>query len=68
MLRKVMLTTAAATLAAAPVAAQAAPVRSSSPVAEGEQLKGGLLPIIAAVAFSLLLILLIDSEDEPTSP
>lgn len=68
MLRKLILTTAAAALVAAPVAAQAAPARIGSPVAEDEQLNGALLPVLAAIVFALLLILVVDNPDEPTSP
>ena len=68
MLRKLIMSTAAATLVAAPVIAQAAPVRTSSELAETEELRGALLPVIIAVALGLLLILLVDSSEEPTSP
>jgi hypothetical protein len=70
MLRKLILATAAAALGTASVAAQAAPApaRAASPVAEGEQLGGALLPVLAAAVFALLLVLVIDGSDEPASP
>ena len=68
MLRKLIMSTAAATLVAAPVIAQAAPVRTSSELGETEELRGALLPVIIAVVLGLLLILVVDSSEEPTSP
>ena len=68
MLRKLILATAATALVVTPVAAQAAPVRTGSPVAEEEELGGALLPVIVFVALGLLLILVVDSSEEPTSP
>ena len=72
MLRKLILTTAAAALAAAPVAAQAAqatPARASSPMAQEEQLGGAMWPVLAAVGFALVLLFLLDDDsDNPTSP
>jgi hypothetical protein len=68
MLRKIILTTAAAALVVAPVAAQAAPERVSSPVAETEHASEGLIFALGTAAFALLVLLLADSSDEPTSP
>jgi hypothetical protein len=70
MLRKFILTTAAAALVAAPVAAQAqaAPARAASPVAETEQLSQELLLILGAVSLALLVLIFSDSGDHPTSP
>jgi hypothetical protein len=70
MLRKLILTTAAAALAAMPIVAQAtpAPARTVSPVAGEEELGGALLPVLAAILFAGLLVLVIDGADEPTSP
>ena len=68
MLRKLILATAATALVVTPVAPQAAPVRTASPVAEEEELGGALLPVIVFVALGLLLILVVDSSEEPTSP
>jgi hypothetical protein len=68
MLRKLILTTAAATLIAAPLAAQAAPVRMSSPVAEAEQLSEELMLLLGAVGFALLVLILSNSGDSDTAP
>ena len=68
MLRKLILTTAAAALAVAPLAAQAAPARLASPVAETEELSQELLFILGAAAFALLVLIFSDSGDQPTSP
>ena len=68
MLRKLILTTAAAALVVAPLAAQAAPARVASPVAETEQLSQELLFVLGAVGFALLVLILSDSGDNPTSP
>ena len=70
MFRKFVSSAAAAALLAAPIAAQAAPARTSSPVAQEEELTGiGFLPIIIGLGLLVVLFLAIDSEDElPHSP
>ena len=68
MLRKIILTTAAAALVVAPLAAQAAPERVSSPVAETENISQGVMFVLGASAFALLVLLLASNGDEPTSP
>ena len=68
MLRKIILTTVAASLVVAPVAAQAAPARVSSPVAETEQMSQGLMLVLGAAFLALLVLMLADGGDEPTSP
>lgn len=69
MLRKIVLSAAAATLAATPIVAQAAPARASSPVAKQEELAGGFLwPILGAIVLGVIVILLVDGDDEPVSP
>ena len=72
MLRKLILTTAATVLIATPLAAQAAqaaPARVSSPVAETEQLSQELLVLLGAAGFALLVLIFSDSGDGlPASP
>ena len=68
MVRKIILATAAAALVVAPLAAQAAPMRVSSPVAETEQMSQGLMLVLGAAAFALLVLLFADNSEEPTSP
>ena len=68
MVRKIILATAAAALAVAPLAAQAAPMRVSSPVAETEQMSQGLMLVLGAALFALLVLVFADGSDEPTSP
>jgi len=68
MLRKLILVTGAAAFMAAPLAAQAAPARVSSPVAESEQLSQGLLLFLGAATLGLLVLLFGDNSDSPTSP
>ena len=68
MLRKLILTTAAAAFVAAPLAAQAAPARTSSPVAEAEGLSQELTLILGAVLLGLLVLIFADNSDSPTSP
>lgn len=68
MLRKLILVTGAAAFLAAPLAAQAAPARVSSPVAESEQLSQGLMLALGAAAFALLVLIFADNSDGPTSP
>lgn len=69
MLRKIALSAAAATLVAAPMVAQAAPARVSTPVADKEELAGGFLwPILGAIVLGVIVILLVDGDDEPVSP
>jgi hypothetical protein len=64
--------TAAAALAAAPIAAQAAPPRVAAPVAESEELGGGMiLPIAILLGLVVVIYLAIDSEEDidvPFSP
>ena len=69
MLRKLILTTAAAAVIAAPLTAQAAPARDASPVAEAEGISQGLLLLLGAVGFGLLVLIFADNSDgSPTSP
>lgn len=70
MISKLILPVAAAALAAAPIVAQAAPERVSTPIAEEENLRGGMvLPIIIGIGLIIAIFLAIDSEDElPHSP
>jgi hypothetical protein len=73
MLRKLILTTAAAALVVAPLAAQAAPARTASPVGETEELSQALVAVLGGALFALLVIVLGDSDGEtedstPTSP
>ena len=70
MLRKFVLSMAAATLAVAPIAAQAAPAREAAPMTQEENLRGGyVLPTIIGLALLIVLYLAIDSEkDLPKSP
>ena len=70
MTRRFVLIAATAALAAAPIAAQAAPERVSAPVAaEQEQLRSHLLiPVAIAILLALGIILLSDGDDSPTSP
>lgn len=75
MTRKLPLALAAASLAAAPVAAQATTVpvdRSSQPAAEDSELRGGMGPALIIVALAavgmLVLLLTEDDEDEAFSP
>ena len=61
---------AAASLAFAPIAAQAAPERTGTAV-EGENLRGGglLIPAVVLVIAALLVVLLnSDDNDVPVSP
>ena len=70
MLRKFVLSMAAATLAVAPIAAQAAPARESAPMTQEENLRGGyVLPTVIGLVLLVVLYLAIDSEEDiPTSP
>ena len=68
MLRKIILTTAAAALVVAPLAAQAAPERVSSPVAETENISQGVMFVLGASLFALLVLLLADNNELPASP
>ena len=68
MVRKIILATAAAALVVAPLAAQAAPMRVSSPVAETEQMSQGLMLVLGAALFALLVLLLADNNELPASP
>jgi len=73
MIGKLISYGAAAALAAAPIAAQAAPVRTGAPLsAEQEELGGGLLlPIVLGLGLIVVLWLVIDNEEDidvPFSP
>lgn len=70
---KSMLASAAALgLVAAPIAAQAAPARTATPVAKSEDIAGGgTILYVAAAAMAIALIVLVASDDEnklPVSP
>lgn len=69
--RNVLAATAAAMLASAPIAAQAAEAagaRDGTPV-EGEEIGGGfIVPLIAALAVIVAVVLIADGDDEPASP
>ena len=68
MLKRLMLTVGAAALVAAPVAAQAAPVRVAAPVEETEELSQGLLLVLLASFVALVVLALADISDLPASP
>jgi hypothetical protein len=74
MIRNLALAAAAATMAAAPMAAQAAPARVSAPVAADNENAfnhaGWVVPVVAFLLGSLALILIWDDGDDafPTSP
>ena len=73
MIGKLISYGAAAALAAAPIAAQAAPERAPAPLsAEQEQLRGGIfLPVLFAIGLAVVIYLVIDNEkdiDVPFSP
>jgi hypothetical protein len=68
MLRKFMLTAAAAGLVVAPVTAQAVPARVAAPVAEAEYLSQGLMLVLFAAGFAVLVLALADNGDLPASP
>ena len=70
---KTMFASAAALgLAAAPIAAQAAPARAGTPVHQNEQIAGGgTILYVALAAFAIALIILVSSDDSnklPASP
>jgi len=70
---KTLIASAAALgLAAAPIAAQAAPSRTATPVDQNEKIAGGgTILYIALAAAAIALIILVSSDDEnelPTSP
>lgn len=70
---KSMLASAAALgLVAAPIAAQAAPVRAATPVSQNEKIAGGgTILYVALAAAAIALIILVASDDEnklPVSP
>lgn len=70
MIRTIALLAATASLAVAPVAAQAAPQRTAAPVsAESEEIRGNpfILPVLFAIALAIGIILLSNSDD-PESP
>ena len=74
--KSALMSLVATGLVAAPVAAQAAPVRASSTVSESEELAGGsallYLAVLAAAAFLVLVVADEDSFDDvddlPASP
>jgi hypothetical protein len=76
--KKLMTGAAALSLAAVPVAAQAAnaaklslsqDVRAGKSVKSAEQARGGfIIPLIAVVAVILGIIAIADSDDSPNSP
>jgi hypothetical protein len=69
MLNKLVTSMAAAVLAVAPIAAQAAPERVATPVAENEELgRGFLLPALIGIGLLIVIYLAIDSEEDPVSP
>lgn len=72
MIKKLMTSAAAATLVAAPIAAQAAPVRAPSPTTDEERLAGSLLlPALIALAVAIGIYLIVDDGDDddlPVSP
>ena len=68
MLRKLILTTAAAALATAPLAAQAAPARTASPVAESEHISQGVLAVLLASGLALLVLVFANNGNTDTSP
>jgi hypothetical protein len=70
---KTMIAPAAALgLMAAPIAAQAAPARTATPVSQNEKLAGGgtiLYVALAAVAITAIILLASDDSDKlPASP
>ena len=70
MFRKLALSTAAAMMVAAPIAASAAPARAPAADEESQDLRGNrgvLLPVVVAIVLAIGIILLID-DDNPTSP
>lgn len=71
MVRNLISSATAAALLAAPIAAQAAPARTSTPVAADEELAGGfLLPALIALAVAVGIYLIVDDGDDeaPVSP
>jgi hypothetical protein len=70
MIRSLALMAASAALAIAPVAAQAAPQRTSAPVsAESEALRGNPVIIIALIALLVALgIIALSDGNDPVSP
>lgn len=64
--------TAALGMIAAPISAQAAPIRAATPVSENEQVAGGgTILYVALAAFAIALIILVASDDSdklPASP
>ena len=68
MLRKLILTAAAAALVGAPLTAQAASARMASPVAETEDLNQGVGAILGIAFFTVLILLLSSDSDLPDSP
>ena len=70
MLRKLIVGVTTATLAATPIAAQAAPQRIPAPVAaESEELGGSPFLIIIGIAVLVGLgVILLSDSDDPVSP
>jgi hypothetical protein len=70
---KTMIAPAAALgLMAAPIAAQAAPARTATPVAQNEKIAGGgTILYVAVAAFAVAMVILLSSDDSdklPASP
>lgn len=72
MIKSMLASMAAFGLAAAPIAAQAAPARVATPVDQNERLAGGgTILYVALAAFAVALIILVSSDDSdklPASP
>jgi hypothetical protein len=70
MLRKLILSTAAAALVAAPLAAQAVPARTATPVGETEGLSQAIVAALGIAVFTVLILILSDDDSDlaPTSP
>jgi hypothetical protein len=72
MLRPLAMLTAAASLAFAPVAAQAAPARTGAPTSAQSEGLNGDVPVeglvLGAAVFLLIIFLLVDDEGQPDFP
>jgi len=72
MFRKTIMSAAMAVVAAAPIAAHAAPERAPAPLGAKEDLGSGfsgvLWPVLVAVAVGVAIILITDGDDDPVSP
>jgi hypothetical protein len=67
-IRKLPVALAAATLAVAPLAAQAAPVeRAAAPTAQENEIGGTVLWILIAIGVIIGAVLLLDDKDNPVS-